>query len=141
MNRYQRIVISVTAILVAIRLLFPTDIGTSLLHALGIAALGVGLYFAYLRAPSRKAYVVLITLVLVAVRLLVPAQGWPMWSDRFILEPTLGDRFLLTLGIWHRQGWTVPPNWIITLSHVALILTAGTVVFLRFGRATSHGPR
>lgn len=130
MKGYQRAVVSATAILIALRLLFLTDFGTTLLHAFGIAALGVGLYF--LPSSRRGNYALLATIGLVALRLLVPVQGSPRVPQTILEYPTLYDRFLLTLGIWHREGWTVPPNWTLTLLHAALILTVGLVIFFRF---------
>lgn len=73
-NGYQRVIVFVAAILIAIRLLFPSDIGTTLLNALGIAAMAVGLYFL---PPSRRTYIALSTVALAALRLLVPVQGAP----------------------------------------------------------------
>lgn len=133
MKGYQRAVVSATAILIALRLLFPMDMdfGMTLLHAFGIAAMGVGLYFL---PSSRRTYALLATIGLVALRLLVPVQGWPETSFGTISELTMWDRFLLTLGIWSSSFAMAPPNWSLTLLHVVLILTVGLAILFRLAK-------
>jgi hypothetical protein len=130
-------VVFVAALLIAARLFFPvhsfrggTDLATTLLHVLGILVLAAAVYFVRL-AP--RTYLVLVAAALVSLRVMVPVQGAPAWSESGpFLEPSLSDRFWLTVGVWHREGWTAPTDWAITTLHaIIIIIAAGVLIFLR----------